>query len=138
MWQDRGKRFLKLLKIYKWWGFVTCGSNPSAFTSKATQIEWLFCFMVNLKSMNYFYILYSNSLNQYYIGHTSGSLEVRLRKHLSNHSGFTGKAKDWIIVYFEEFETKSLANKRELEVKKWKSRISVEKMISESKKNSAG
>jgi putative endonuclease len=44
--------------------------------------------------MNYFYILYSKELNQYYIGHTSESLEERLRKHLSNHTGFTAKAKD--------------------------------------------
>lgn len=84
--------------------------------------------------MNFFYILYSNTLNQYYIGHTSEGLDERLRKHLSNHSGFTGKAKDWIVIYFEEFETKSLAYKRELEVKKWKSRLRVEKLINESKK----
>ncbi len=63
--------------------------------------------------MNFFYILYSKFLNQYYIGHTSEGLEERLRKHLSNHSGFTGKSKDWIIVYSEEFETKSLAYKRD-------------------------
>ncbi|MFH6999607.1 GIY-YIG nuclease family protein [Flavobacterium sp. FlaQc-57] len=81
--------------------------------------------------MNFFYILYSKTLNQYYIGHTSESLQERLRKHLSNHSGFTGKAKDWIIIYFEEFETKSLAYKRELEVKKWKSRVRVEKLIND-------
>ncbi|MFH7004909.1 GIY-YIG nuclease family protein [Flavobacterium bizetiae] len=84
--------------------------------------------------MNFFYILYSETLNQYYIGHTSEGLDERLRKHLSNHSGFTGKAKDWIVIYFEEFETKSLAYKRELEVKKWKSRVRVEKLINESKK----
>lgn len=84
--------------------------------------------------MNFFYILYSKTLNQYYIGHTSEGLDERLRKHLSNHSGFTGKAKDWIVIYFEEFETKSLAYKRELEVKKWKSRVRVEKLINESKK----
>ncbi|UTN03739.1 GIY-YIG nuclease family protein [Flavobacterium bizetiae] len=84
--------------------------------------------------MNFFYILYSETLNQYYIGHTSEGLDERLRKHLSNHSGFTGKAKDWIVIYFEEFETKSLAYKRELEVKKWKSRVRVKKLINESKK----
>ncbi|CAA9196842.1 hypothetical protein FLA105534_01355 [Flavobacterium bizetiae] len=84
--------------------------------------------------MNFFYILYSSTLNQYYIGHTSEGLDERLRKHLSNHSGFTGKAKDWIVIYFEEFETKSLAYKRELEVKKWKSRVRVEKLINELKK----
>ena len=82
--------------------------------------------------MNYFYILYSKDLNQYYIGHTSESLQERLRKHLSNHTGFTGKSKDWAVVYYEKFETKSLAYKRELEVKKWKSRIKVEKLIGES------
>ncbi|RKR11852.1 putative endonuclease [Flavobacterium sp. 90] len=83
--------------------------------------------------MNFFYILYSKALNQYYIGHTSEGLEERLRKHLSNHSGFTGKVKDWIVIYFEKFETKSLAYKRELEVKKWKSRVQVEKLINDSK-----
>jgi putative endonuclease len=83
--------------------------------------------------MNFFYILYSETLNQYYIGHTSEGLQERLGKHLSNHSGFTGRTKDWIIIYFEEFETKSLAYKRELEVKKWKSRVRVEKLINEPK-----
>ncbi|CAA9203262.1 hypothetical protein FLA105534_04530 [Flavobacterium bizetiae] len=47
--------------------------------------------------MNFFYILYSKTLNQYYLGHTSEGLDERLRKHLSNHSGFTGKAKGWIV-----------------------------------------
>lgn len=82
--------------------------------------------------MNFFYILFSETLNQYYIGHTFEGLEERLLKHLSNHSGFTGKGKDWIVIYFEEFETKSLAYKRELEVKKWKSRIRIEKLINKS------
>ena len=75
------------------------------------------------------YILYSVALDRYYIGHTSEILDERLRKHLSNHSGFTSKSKDWTLVYSEEFETKSLAYKRELEVKKWKSRIKIQKLI---------
>jgi len=79
--------------------------------------------------MNYFYILFSEILDSYYIGHTSESIEERLRKHLSNHSGYTSKAKDWMIVYFEEYESKSLAYKRELEVKKWKSKIRIKKLI---------
>ncbi|MES2545776.1 MAG: GIY-YIG nuclease family protein [Bacteroidota bacterium] len=80
--------------------------------------------------MNHFYILYSQFLDKYYIGHTSESLEERLRKHLSNHSGFTSRTKDWIIVYFEECETKSLAYKREMEVKNWKSKTRIQKLIS--------
>lgn len=78
----------------------------------------------------HFYILYSKALDKFYIGHTSEPLEERLRKHLSNHSGFTAKAKDWEIVYSEKFDDKSSAYKRELEVKKWKSKIRIEKLIS--------
>ena len=88
--------------------------------------------------MSFFYILYSELLGKYYVGHTSGPLEERLRKHLSNHSGFTSKAKDWIVVHFEEFETKSLAYHRELEVKKWKSSVRIEKLIKERNVSSSG
>ncbi|MDI9256950.1 GIY-YIG nuclease family protein [Flavobacterium sedimenticola] len=80
--------------------------------------------------MFYFYILHSKLTDKFYVGHTSEPLEERLRKHLSNHSGFTSKAKDWIVVYFEEYNDKSVAYKREIEVKKWKSRIRIEKLIS--------
>ena len=56
--------------------------------------------------MFFCYILYSKILDQYYIGHTGEDLEERLRKHLSNHKGFTAKVKDWTIVYYETFEEK--------------------------------
>ena len=79
--------------------------------------------------MSYFYILFSETLDKFYIGHTTEQLEERLRKHLSNHSGYTSKTKDWIIVYFEEYQSKSLAYRRELEVKKWKSKIRINKLI---------
>ncbi|MFN7676630.1 GIY-YIG nuclease family protein [Flavobacterium sp.] len=80
--------------------------------------------------MFYFYILFSKFLDKYYIGHTSETLEERLRKHLSKHSGFTSMAKDWEVVYFEIFDNKSTAYKRELEVKKWKSKIKIQKLVS--------
>ena len=75
------------------------------------------------------YILFSPTLDQYHIGHSSETLEERLRKHLSNHKGFTAKTKDWIIVYSEVFEGKSLAYQRELEIKSWKSKIKIKKLI---------
>ena len=78
--------------------------------------------------MFYFYILHSKIIDKYYIGHTS-NLQERLRKHNSNHNGFTGKANDWKIVYQECFSTKELAFKRELQVKKWKSKIRVKELI---------
>ncbi len=70
----------------------------------------------------HFYILHSEELSKYYIGHTCDDLSSRIKKHLSNHSGFTAKAKDWKLVYAEAFTSKDLAYKRELEVKSWKSR----------------
>jgi putative endonuclease len=79
--------------------------------------------------MAFTYILYSKILNKYYIGSTSDCLSKRLKKHLSNHKGFTGKAKDWTIVYCEEFPIVLLALKREKEIKNWKSRSMIEKLL---------
>ena len=79
--------------------------------------------------MHYLYILFSASLNKYYIGHTS-NLEERLQKHLSDHNGFTAKAKDWTIVYTETFGEKQSAAVREKQIKLWKSRKMIEKLIS--------
>ncbi|WP_027377547.1 GIY-YIG nuclease family protein [Kaistella palustris] len=75
------------------------------------------------------YILYSKSLDRYYVGHTGENIEERLRKHLSDHAGFTAKAKDWSLVHYELFTEKSAAYKRELEIKSWKSRIRIQKLI---------
>ena len=77
----------------------------------------------------YFYILLSPSTDKFYIGHTTESLEERLRKHNSNHKGFTGKFRDWIIVYSESYPTKELAYAREREVKNWKSKSRIQKLI---------
>ena len=83
--------------------------------------------------MAWVYILHSEKLSRFYIGSTEGSPEERLKKHLSNHSGFTAKAKDWAIVYREELETKEEARQRELFIKGWKSKILIEKLIGKSK-----
>ena len=76
-----------------------------------------------------FYILHSKNLDTYYVGHTTALIEERLSRHLSNHKGYTAKAKDWHIVYSEIFNTKKEAYAREREVKKWKSRIKIEELI---------
>jgi putative endonuclease len=75
------------------------------------------------------YILFSATLNRFYIGHTTSSIEERLQKHLTNHDGFTAKAKDWKVVYQEVFDTKEAAFKRELEIKNKKSRKYIENLI---------
>ena len=76
----------------------------------------------------YVYILYSMKLDRYYIGAT-GNLVSRIENHLMNHKGFTAKAKDWELKHSEAFENKSEAFAREKQIKKWKSRIMIEKLI---------
>ncbi len=79
--------------------------------------------------MYHVYILFSAGLNKYYIGFTAGTVELRLIKHLSSNKGFTSKAKDWKIVYTESFPTKNMAMLREKEIKRWRSRIMIEKLV---------
>ncbi|MCB9302248.1 MAG: GIY-YIG nuclease family protein [Lewinellaceae bacterium] len=40
--------------------------------------------------MYFCYILFSNDLDKYYVGHCQAPIEQRLQKHLTNHKGFTG------------------------------------------------
>jgi putative endonuclease len=81
----------------------------------------------------YFYILFSPKANKFYVGHTTESTEERTRKHNSNHKGFTGRYQDWTLVYQETFPSKQLAYAREREVKSWKSRLRIQKLIDGSK-----
>ena len=75
------------------------------------------------------YILFSAKRNRYYIGHTGDCLEERLRKHNSDHKGYSGKTGDWKVVYSEEYDTKPMAYAREREIKSWRSRKMIEKLI---------
>ena len=75
------------------------------------------------------YILFSSSLNKYYIGYCGRDIQQRLKDHFSNHKGFTSKAKDWKIVHLESFKSKKEAMHRERQIKKWKSRKMIEKLV---------
>ncbi|MCB9337679.1 MAG: GIY-YIG nuclease family protein [Lewinellaceae bacterium] len=75
------------------------------------------------------YVLYSPSLDKYYIGSCGEDLDGRLRRHLSGHKGFTGRAKDWQFVHVEKFGSKAGATARERQIKGWKSRKMLEKLI---------
>ena len=76
------------------------------------------------------YIIYSICLDRYYIGFTGQSIDLRLKKHNSNHKGFTGKQADWAVKHTETFATKAEAMKRERQIKAWKSRDKLESLIS--------
>jgi putative endonuclease len=79
--------------------------------------------------MHIVYILYSSKKDKYYVGFTGDAVEERLRKHNSNHKGFTGGVADWQVVHTEEFNDKQTAMLREKEIKKWKSRKLIEKLV---------
>jgi len=76
----------------------------------------------------FFYILYSDALDKYYLGHTS-DISGRLRRHKAKHKGFTGKAIDWVLVYSEKCKDKKSASNRERQVKSWKSRKMIENLL---------
>lgn len=79
------------------------------------------------------YILYSKKLDKYYIDHSCDDMAERLRRHNSNHKGFTGKTQDWIVVWQEIYTTNTDAIKRENQIKSWKSRSKIEQLINLSK-----
>jgi putative endonuclease len=82
--------------------------------------------------MAYCYILHSVLAGKFYIGHTNGPIQERLRKHNSRHKGYTGRFHDWVIVYCETFDLKVHAYRRELEIKSWKSKSRIEQLIADS------
>ena len=79
--------------------------------------------------MSYTYILYSTSLDRYYVGSTRGELSERIRRHNTHHKGFTGSINDWKLIYSESFEDYKQAHVREIAIKRWKSRTKIEELI---------
>ena len=76
----------------------------------------------------YVYILYSVTVDKFYIGYTS-NLEERIIRHNQKSKGFTGKLKDWELKYHEVFSNKHEAMIREKQIKNWKSRIKILELI---------
>ncbi|KAF0142760.1 MAG: putative endonuclease containing a URI domain [Stygiobacter sp.] len=78
--------------------------------------------------MYHTYILYSSSLDKYYVGYTQ-NLELRIERHNSSWGKFTSSGIPWKLVYSESFQTKSDAIKREVQIKKKKSRKYIHDLI---------
>jgi putative endonuclease len=81
--------------------------------------------------MFYTYILFSDTINKFYVG-ASENPEERLKKHNAKNKGFTNQANDWQIVFLKSFDTKSEALAYEKQIKNWKSAIKIQKLISSS------
>jgi putative endonuclease len=71
--------------------------------------------------------------NSFYIGYTN-NLERRLEEHNAGKSRYTSKKTPWNIIYSEEFVEKSDAIKREIFLKKQKSREFYLRLIDNSDK----
>ena len=83
--------------------------------------------------MPYFvYIIYSNSRDRYYIG-SAENIELRLKRHNDGATISTKSGRPWIVKYIEKFESKTEALKRENYLKRMKSRILIEDMITKDK-----
>ncbi|HWA06242.1 MAG TPA: GIY-YIG nuclease family protein [Ignavibacteria bacterium] len=66
--------------------------------------------------MHYVYIIYSKTLNRFYAGETS-NIEDRLKGHVSNKNKYTGKAKDWVLVWKTELPDRKSALVLEKKIK---------------------
>ena len=76
----------------------------------------------------YIYILHSKSRDKYYVG-SCDDLEKRLADHNAGRSKYTRTGKPWQLKYHETYESRSEARRREMEIKKRKSRKYLEYLI---------
>src|SRR5699024_5674871 len=81
--------------------------------SRSTQSPCIFCEGFFYCPMFYTYILYSESIDQYYTGYTSVGVDRRLTRHNSGSSPSTKPGIPWKVTYVKSFETKTEAIKWE-------------------------
>ena len=79
--------------------------------------------------MFWVYILESQTTGQYYIGYTS-NLTDRIRRHNQGLTQTTRRGKGpWQLVYQEEFFNKTEAIKRERQIKDWRDKNRIKRLI---------
>ena len=74
------------------------------------------------------YVIRSLSTRKYYIG-SAADLQQRLEYHNTNKTKWTRGKGPWELVWSEAYETRSGAVRKEREIKAWKSRSYMEKML---------
>jgi putative endonuclease len=77
---------------------------------------------------HYVYILYSQSKDRYYTGF-SANPEERVAEHNPGATPSTKPGRPWTLAYTEGFDDKSMAIRREREIKAMKSRKYIETLI---------
>jgi putative endonuclease len=74
------------------------------------------------------YILYSESLDSYYVGYTN-SLDRRLSEHNRKKGKYTDRGIPWALAYSESYDRKGEAMERERFIKKQKSKSFIVTLI---------
>ena len=78
--------------------------------------------------MAHVYILYSQTIDTYYVGST-GNLEDRMIRHNAGRSIYTKTGIPWTLVYAKEYATKAEACREEYRIKAEKSRKYIEQLV---------
>jgi putative endonuclease len=82
----------------------------------------------------YVYILKSQKDRSYYIGHTQ-DLDSRLERHNQGRVNYTKSKRPWKLVYSEKYPDRSGAKRRELEIKKRKSKQFIDSLVRTSRQS---
>ena len=78
------------------------------------------------------YVLQSQSTGRFYIGQTQ-DVEARLAYHNAGYSKSLNNRGPWKLVYREGYATRAEAVRRERQIKSWKDRAMVEKLVNASR-----
>lgn len=79
--------------------------------------------------MHFVYILYSNSLDRFYIGQTH-DVQLRLLRHNTDYydNKWTAKGKPWVVFTTIQCQDKLQALKVEAHIKKMKSKVYIQNL----------
>lgn len=78
--------------------------------------------------MVYVYILKSKKTNKYYIG-CSENVVARIISHNRGIVISTKQERPWELIHLETYPNLKVARKRERQIKKWKSRAAIERLL---------
>ena len=78
--------------------------------------------------MAFVYVLKSTITGRYYIGSTQ-DVSLRLSQHNSGMMRSTRAGRPWTLVYSEQLRTVADAMKRERQIKSWKNRPYMQRML---------
>jgi len=104
------------------------GSCPALATLIKGKLFLLLPFFYFWYMTHFVYILYSHSIDRHYIGSCS-DIELRLSRHNAGATISTKSGRPWKVVYSEKFNSKTEAIKREIYLKRMKSRVFIESLI---------